>query len=240
MAGVEVRAGMQASLGPWKYCKQSAFVSVFVTLGGQNLVLGSLCPKTIPRLSFELVFDKDFVLSHNWKSGNVYFCGYFYPEESPLEVYGKSLLKPVAPILKPVASSVRQNQLPKRKVSFAEPLKVYQENDEIQADPLMDEKDKKGKGILMPAEVPVKQYQQPKHYVSISEPIQIDWEVSDSSDWEVSDSSEDEAQNYPPPPMDDDECEAILKAIDAMWASEDQVRERRKGRFWNKRGSLCG
>ena len=39
-------------------------------------MLGHLIPGQIPQLSFDLVFDDVFELSHNWKNGSVHFAGY--------------------------------------------------------------------------------------------------------------------------------------------------------------------
>ncbi|XP_044504310.1 histone deacetylase HDT1-like isoform X2 [Mangifera indica] len=92
--GVEVKAGQplkvkpsfdniihlsQASLGESKKDKGHDSVPLFVKFGDQKLVLGTLITDTIPQLSFDLVFQKEFELSHNWKNGSVYFCGYQTP-----------------------------------------------------------------------------------------------------------------------------------------------------------------
>ncbi|XP_056169485.1 histone deacetylase HDT1-like [Syzygium oleosum] len=89
--GVEVKAGQplkvnpgnakilhlsQASLGESKNSKGNEFVPLHVKLGDQKLVLGTLSTENFPQLSLDLVFEKEFELSHNWKSGSVYFCGY--------------------------------------------------------------------------------------------------------------------------------------------------------------------
>ncbi|KAJ0083860.1 hypothetical protein Patl1_30498 [Pistacia atlantica] len=92
--GVEVKAGQplkvkptfdniihlsQASLGESKKDKGHESVPLFVKFGDQKLVLGTLISDTIPQLSFDLVFEKEFEISHNWKNGSVYFCGYQTP-----------------------------------------------------------------------------------------------------------------------------------------------------------------
>jgi hypothetical protein len=88
--GVEVRAGQplkvqveedklihlsQASLGESKG-KGNESVPLFLKFGDQKLVLGTLSQEKFPQLSFDLVFEKEFELSHNSKSGSVYFVGY--------------------------------------------------------------------------------------------------------------------------------------------------------------------
>ncbi|ESR37584.1 hypothetical protein WN944_027668 [Citrus x changshan-huyou] len=92
--GVEVKAGQplkvkpnfdniihlsQASLGESKKEKGHDSVPLFVKFGDKKLVLGTLIPENIPQLSFDLVFEKEFELSHNWKNGSIYFCGYQTP-----------------------------------------------------------------------------------------------------------------------------------------------------------------
>lgn len=79
-------AVFQASLGETKKDKAHDSVPVFVKFGDKKLVLGTLITDTIPQLSFDLVFEKEFELSHNWKNGSVYFCGY----QTPLPAEGDS------------------------------------------------------------------------------------------------------------------------------------------------------
>ncbi|XP_039052256.1 histone deacetylase HDT1-like [Hibiscus syriacus] len=94
--GIEVKAGQsikadpgagyvihlsQASLGESKNKGES--VPLYVNTDGKKLVLGTLSHHNFPQLSFDLVFDQEFELSHNWKNGSVYFLGYktYVPEE---------------------------------------------------------------------------------------------------------------------------------------------------------------
>ncbi|XP_049402139.1 histone deacetylase HDT1-like isoform X2 [Solanum stenotomum] len=66
----------QASLGEVKKDKGSEPVCLSVTIDGKKLVLGTLSSDKLPQQQFDLVFDRDFELSHNWKNGSVYFFGY--------------------------------------------------------------------------------------------------------------------------------------------------------------------
>lgn len=80
----------QASLGE---SKSSETVPIFVKVGDQKLVLGTLSHEHSPQIPFDLVFDKEFELSHNWKSGSVYFLGYKTPfpdDEGNEELFGGS------------------------------------------------------------------------------------------------------------------------------------------------------
>jgi hypothetical protein len=74
----------QASLGESKN-KGNESVPLYLKFGDQKLVLGTLSQEKFPQLSFDLVFEKEFELSHSWKQGSVFFCGYRAdsPEEYP-------------------------------------------------------------------------------------------------------------------------------------------------------------
>nr|XP_027072210.1 histone deacetylase HDT1-like isoform X1 [Coffea arabica] len=66
----------QASIGEVKKEKGNETICLFVNVDGQRLVLGTLFSEKLPQQQFDLVFDRNFELSHNWKSGSVYFYGY--------------------------------------------------------------------------------------------------------------------------------------------------------------------
>ncbi|KAJ6362689.1 hypothetical protein OIU78_002982 [Salix suchowensis] len=89
--GVEVKSGeplrvesgdgfilhlSQACLGEAKKDKGNESVCIYVNFDDQKLVLGTLSHDKIPQIPFDLVFEKDFELSHNLKNGSVYFSGY--------------------------------------------------------------------------------------------------------------------------------------------------------------------
>ncbi|KAI4304719.1 hypothetical protein MLD38_040194 [Melastoma candidum] len=154
--GVEVKAGQplkvntngkllhlsQASLGESKSGKGSGFVPLHVKFGDQKLVLGTLSPETIPQLSFDLVFEKEFELSHNWKNGSVYFCGYtsvvqddeeFSEDEFDSEEEEEAKLPVTASengLVKSKAETAvaKPNQQPKPKVSIVEPMKTDEDD----------------------------------------------------------------------------------------------------------------
>ncbi|GAV61787.1 hypothetical protein CFOL_v3_05313 [Cephalotus follicularis] len=66
----------QACLGETKKVKGNESVPIFVKFNNEKLVLGHLSSEKFPQLSFDLVFEKEFELLHNWKNGSVYFAGY--------------------------------------------------------------------------------------------------------------------------------------------------------------------
>ena len=52
---------------------------LYVTVDKKKLVLGTLSQGNIPQTSFDLVFEKEFELSHSLESGSVHFVGYKSP-----------------------------------------------------------------------------------------------------------------------------------------------------------------
>lgn len=76
---------MQASLGELKG-KENAVI--YVKIDDQKLVLGTLSSEKCPQIPFDLVFEKEFELSHTSKNTCIYFVGYKAPvgqeEEYPL------------------------------------------------------------------------------------------------------------------------------------------------------------
>lgn len=82
---------MQACLGEIQKEKGQESVCLYVNIDNQKFVLGTLSSEKFPQLSFDLVFEKTFELSHNWKNGSIHFCGYkaVNPVEYPF--YGSFL-----------------------------------------------------------------------------------------------------------------------------------------------------
>ncbi|KAL3628367.1 Histone deacetylase hdt1 [Castilleja foliolosa] len=181
--GVEVKSGQplkvspgegmvlhlsQACLGELKKGKANESVYLYANVEGKKLVLGTLFAEKLPQQQFDLVFDKDFEISHNSKSGSVYFYGYLasnpYGEESsgdsdsfdesdediPLTIpnNGKPELK--AKEEKPVVAAKanadkgkgKKSDSGKPKVKIVEPSK--EEDDDSSDDDLMSEDDDEG------------------------------------------------------------------------------------------------
>ncbi|CAA3014684.1 Histone deacetylase HDT1 [Olea europaea subsp. europaea] len=89
--GVEVKSGeplpvtpgegmilhlSQANLSELKKEKANESICLFLKVNGRTLVLGTLFTEKLPQQQLDLVFDRDFELSHNWKNGSVFFYGY--------------------------------------------------------------------------------------------------------------------------------------------------------------------
>lgn len=67
---------LQACLGEVNKEKGSEPVSLYVKFGDQKLVIGTLSSEKFPQISYDLIFEKEFELSHSWKNGSVFFNGY--------------------------------------------------------------------------------------------------------------------------------------------------------------------
>jgi nucleophosmin 1 len=63
-------------LGEYKEGKAPKNVSLKLKIDGKDFVIGSLGGEERSQLMFDLVFEKEFQLSHGWKNGSVYFLGY--------------------------------------------------------------------------------------------------------------------------------------------------------------------
>ncbi|KAK6141923.1 hypothetical protein DH2020_024333 [Rehmannia glutinosa] len=89
--GVEVKPGVplkvqpefgklihisQAALGEVKDAKAAKNVPLRMKIDGKNFIIGSLSAEDRTQLMFDLVFEREFELSHDWKNGSVYFIGY--------------------------------------------------------------------------------------------------------------------------------------------------------------------
>ncbi|XP_058087677.1 histone deacetylase HDT1-like [Magnolia sinica] len=164
--GVEVKAGepvkcqpgenkyihlSQAALGEVKKDKGNDSIPIFVSVGDKKLVLGTLSAEKSAHISFDLIFEREFELSHSWKHGSVYFCGYksTVPEESDEFTDSDSDSEEEIPVLvrengKPVvkdeqampatekvkAAAKPESSTAKPKVQIAEPSKGKEEDED--------------------------------------------------------------------------------------------------------------
>ncbi|KAI3677199.1 hypothetical protein L1987_86821 [Smallanthus sonchifolius] len=133
--GVEVKSGQpldvvlgegkvlhlsQACVGEVKSNKANESVCLYVNIDDKKLVLGTLNSERLPQQLFDLVFDKDFQLSHNWKNGNS-----DEDEEAPLLIpNGTQVAKKED---KPVVADKKDG---KQKVKIVEPAKDDSDSDE--------------------------------------------------------------------------------------------------------------
>lgn len=78
----------QAALGEGK--RGNDIVPLRLKINGKVFIVGSLSGEKFPQVSFNLVLEKEFELSHDWKNGSVHFCG--YTAENPYEYPSHSFL----------------------------------------------------------------------------------------------------------------------------------------------------
>ncbi|XP_076960857.1 histone deacetylase HDT1-like isoform X1 [Bidens hawaiensis] len=80
----------QVALGEVKNGKKVENVPVKVNINDRKFVVGTLSSEHVPQIIFDLVFEQDLELSHGWKDGSVYFCGYIAdnPVEYPFDDSG--------------------------------------------------------------------------------------------------------------------------------------------------------
>ncbi|EPS72565.1 histone deacetylase 2a-like protein, partial [Genlisea aurea] len=150
--GVEVKSGethkvipgdgyvlhlSQASLGELKKEKGNEAVYLSVNVKGQKLILGTLFTEKLPQQQFDLVFDNDFEISHNWKKGSVYFYGYkcsnpeaekypFRHESEPEEEIPANTVSNEKPAVNAAAASKAKDSddAKKQKVKIQEPKEI--------------------------------------------------------------------------------------------------------------------
>ncbi|KZV42623.1 hypothetical protein F511_32886 [Dorcoceras hygrometricum] len=66
----------QAALGEVNDVKGAKHVPLRMKIDDKSFVLGSLSAEERTQVMFDLVFEREFELSHDWKNGSVYFMGY--------------------------------------------------------------------------------------------------------------------------------------------------------------------
>ncbi|CAH8357549.1 unnamed protein product [Eruca vesicaria subsp. sativa] len=145
--GVEVQAGKslkvkpefesvihvsQASLDKGKK-GETAFL--YVTVDGKKLVIGTLSQGNIPQISFDLVFEKEFELSHSLESGSVHFVGYKSPnmvEDEDFSELEDDEEEEEAAVPVPAAVTANGSNVVKAdsKPKAAKPVEVKPESDE--------------------------------------------------------------------------------------------------------------
>ncbi|KAL1549338.1 Histone deacetylase hdt1 [Salvia divinorum] len=152
----------QACLGETKKEKGNESVCLFVNVDEKKLVLGTLVTDKLPQQQFDLVFDRDFELSHNWKNGSIYFYGYKASnpyedgseedgsvesdseEDIPLVTVNNAKPEAKAKQEKPadaVKGKGKESDAGKQKVKIVEPIKDANPGDDDTSDDMMSEDD---------------------------------------------------------------------------------------------------
>lgn len=78
----------QAALGEVKDVKGAKRIPIRMKIDTNKYVIGTLSAEDRPQVMFDLVFEREFELSHDWKNGSVYFIGYIADDQ----IQGRYLL----------------------------------------------------------------------------------------------------------------------------------------------------
>ncbi|XP_071683719.1 histone deacetylase HDT2-like [Lolium perenne] len=89
----------QAALGETE--KESGNTVVSAKVGGNKVVIGTLSAENQPQIQFDLVFEKEFELSHSSETASVFVCGYklampHLPEDGKKRVAETALKTPAS------------------------------------------------------------------------------------------------------------------------------------------------
>ncbi|KAM0865432.1 hypothetical protein ACQ4PT_043284 [Festuca glaucescens] len=170
--GIEVKPGQSVKVSPeddhFLHISQGALgevmkdekATMFVKVDDQKLSIGTLSTDKFPQVSFDLVFEKEFELSHTSKSSSVFFSGYmvFQPaEETRWILTLKKNLKveeKIVPATKENAKAEAKDKKPKQvkiEPAAAKPIfgksKKDEDSDDDDSD---DESDDDSDGQLIP------------------------------------------------------------------------------------------
>ncbi|CAA6663711.1 unnamed protein product [Spirodela intermedia] len=153
--GVEVKSGetVKYEAGDNKYLhlsqkdnKANESATIYVKFDDKKLVIGTLSADKCPQISYDLVFEKGFELSHNWKYGNGTDSEFEY-EDSPVKKESKENedlfieTEPKDEPAKPKANVTKNESLPSKADVKALELKKAIEEDGSDDDDDDDEDD---------------------------------------------------------------------------------------------------
>ncbi|XP_047076623.1 histone deacetylase HDT2-like [Lolium rigidum] len=173
--GIEVKPGQSVKVSPeddhFLHISQGAFgevkkddkATMFVKVDDQKLSIGTLSTDKFPQIPFDLVFEKEFELSHTSKSSSVFFSGYmvFQPAEgdemdfdSEEESEDEQVEEKLVPATKENAKAEAKDKKPKQvkiEPAAAKPIfgksKKDEDSDDDESD---DESDDDSEGQLIP------------------------------------------------------------------------------------------
>ncbi|GLT63192.1 hypothetical protein SLA2020_357730 [Shorea laevis] len=163
--GVEVKSGQslkvepsrdkvlhlsQAALGEVtgdaKKDKGNESVYLYLKFDDQKFVLGTLSHDKFPLIPFDLVFEKEFELSHSWKIGSVYVSGYYvYYQSKESDVVELELPAAKTNTTEPTAKQVKIVE-PKKEEDGGDDNDSSDEDDSSDDDESND--DQKDQGLL--------------------------------------------------------------------------------------------
>ncbi|XP_077241172.1 histone deacetylase HDT1-like [Tasmannia lanceolata] len=131
----------QASLGESKKDKESAPIHVYVKIGDQKLVVGTLSSETRANISLNLVFKKEFELSQSSKNGSVYFCGYKTIIREESDVFSGAKEEEPKPAMDEANAAKPESSVPKKLNLLMGPKNYEDDEDEHDDESEEDESD---------------------------------------------------------------------------------------------------
>lgn len=112
---------------------------LYVTIDWKKYVIGTLSQDHIPQMTFDLVFEQEFELSHSLESGSVHFVGYRspnidqeedYPSDSEEEEEVVPATSTVTSVGNAAAASKAAGSKPKAKPAEVKPESESDDDDE--------------------------------------------------------------------------------------------------------------
>ncbi|CAH9099422.1 unnamed protein product [Cuscuta europaea] len=139
----------QANIGEVKKEKGHESICLYVTVDDKKYVLATLNTEKLPQQQFDLYFERDITISHNWKNGSVYFHGYVGSDEISDDEDDTDIEEPLqmetkAANGKPNVSVVQKEGAAKvsaagKKVKISEPKKGVEDDKEDESSEEEDE-----------------------------------------------------------------------------------------------------
>ncbi|KAL3518484.1 hypothetical protein ACH5RR_021073 [Cinchona calisaya] len=236
--GVEVKPGIplkvkpevyrlihvsQAALGEVKDGKGPKYVPIHLKIGDQKYVIGTLSAEERPQLMFDLVFEREFELSHDWKDGSIYFAGYVGDDDIayPLHLFTNTL---IYDFLDNIFTEIESD-------SDDEDLSDEDEDEENQVDALQNGKpEPKVDGLNLSTNKALPAKPKPSEK-SILKHVELHKDESESDeDDDDSDDSEDDDQGEDSSELEDDSSDGLadLDSEDSEDENQDLVSQKTK------------
>ncbi|KAK8712022.1 hypothetical protein V6N13_147274 [Hibiscus sabdariffa] len=113
--------------------KGNGDVCIYLKFNNQKFVIGTLSQEKLPQMQLDLVLDGKFELSHTWKSGSIYFTGYYVDTSQGGDSESEDeLLEPTVNPVKPHATA--SDPTTSKQVKIVEPNKEEDSSDDEDED----------------------------------------------------------------------------------------------------------
>ncbi|KAL4353596.1 hypothetical protein GQ457_06G025600 [Hibiscus cannabinus] len=113
--------------------KGNGDVCIYLKFNNQKFVIGTLSQEKFPQMQLDLVLDGKFELSHTWKSGSIYFTGYYVDTiQGGDSEFEDEHLEPTVNPVKPHATT--SDPTTSKQVKIVEPNKEEDSSDDEDED----------------------------------------------------------------------------------------------------------